>query len=113
MIADRRIDGSDRLVINSDGASWEHKFWAWPTAVSLNDVRWDPKENSYLANDGVTRFLSPDIDFSTARILGRSGRDLVAMERQVDGVVIVFADNPVGRAEYEVSIGFEPERNNQ
>jgi hypothetical protein len=102
------IDGSDRLVINSAGAEWEHKFYGWPTNVVLNGVNWSLAKSPKLANQGATQFLPVNVDFSTARVVSRHGRDLVAVESLPDAIIVYFGDNPNGSADYDVDIAFEP-----
>jgi hypothetical protein len=100
------IDGSDRVVITRTGAAWEHKCWGWPAAVSLNGLAWSPQQTPTLANDGPTQFLPAGVDFATARLISRTGRDLAVLETRKDALVLHFADNPNGQARYEVRIAF-------
>jgi hypothetical protein len=104
------IDGSDRLTITEAGAHWEHKYWNWPTNVTLGGVSWTPSTSPRLPNQGATRFLPANLDFSTARVVSRQGRDLVAVETRVDALIIHFADNPNGSADYVVDIAFGNDR---
>ena len=101
-----RIDGSDRIKIDSTQASWEHKAWSSPTGVRLNNIPWSPSQASILKNEGTNTFLPPGIDFSTARIVSRKGRDLATMWADKDAVWIWFADNPNGNDVYELEISF-------
>jgi hypothetical protein len=104
-----RIDGSDQLRITASGAQWKHRYWDWPVDVRLNDVKWAPDpDNITLANEELTRFLPPDINFATARVLNRKGRDLIAAEATADALVIHFADNPPGADDYAITIEFGP-----
>ena len=100
------IDGSDRLIITAEGARWEHKAWDLATDVSLNNVRWPLEKSRKLKNEGSTRFLPANVDFSTAKIVGRSGRDLVTADAQSGKLIVSFADNPVGSDQYDIDIAF-------
>lgn len=102
-----RIDGSDRLVIDDEGATWQHKFWRWPAEVSLNGIAWSPEMAPKLPNSGATRFLPSKVNWSTARVTHRSGRDLAVLETRADSVVIHFADNPNDSDDYEINLAFE------
>ena len=96
------------LRITKDEARWEHKHWACPDAVFLNDVQWNPAARSTLPNQGETRFLPEAVDFSTARVVHRDGRDLAVVVPQSDWIAIHFADNPNGADDYELLISFGP-----
>ena len=101
-----RIDGSDRLKITATEATWEHKAWAYPTGVTMNNVPWLPKITPVLKNEGTNTFLPPGIDLSTATIVGRKGRDLATMWADSNAVWVWFADNPGGNDAYELEIAF-------
>jgi hypothetical protein len=100
------IDGSDELVLSATGAVWTHKFWDWPTDVSLNEVTWDPQAQPNLTSEEL-KFLKR-ADFSKARVLDRRGRDTVGMEREDDHITIHFADCPNGTAEYRIRVLLPP-----
>lgn len=101
-----RIDGSDVLRITQREAKWEHKQWAWPTDISLNGIRWNAKEQPTLANEEKTPFLPQTVDFSTARVTKKKGRDLAELVYDDNGITIYFADNPNGADDYELEISF-------
>ncbi len=105
------IDGSDRLIITQEGARWEHVDWDWATNVRVNGIPWSPQQSRELKNAGETRFLPPNIDFSTARVVARHGRDMVAMEVEPDKVIVNFDDSPNGRAPYSIDIVFYTKAN--
>ena len=100
------IDGSDRLTIAHAGAKWEHLSWGPATDVSLNNVSWSLEQSSYLKNEGATQFLPPDVDFSTAKIVGRSGRDLVTARGYDDKLIVCFGDTESGGDQYTIDISF-------
>jgi hypothetical protein len=63
-------------------------------------------QTNVLSNTGTNRFLPDGVDFSTAKIVKRQGRDLATMWSD-DGVLwINFADNPNGANAYELDISF-------
>jgi hypothetical protein len=101
-----RIDGSDCIRITRTEATWTHQAWSGPRDVMLNDMQWDPEQAKVLKNEGATRFLPRGVDFSTARILARKGRDLATMWSDKDGLSIWFADNANGDDAYELEIAF-------
>lgn len=59
-----------------------------------------------LENEGANAFLPSGIDFSTAKIVGRKGRDLATMWPDRDALWVWFADNPNGSDSYELDISF-------
>ena len=99
-----QIDGSDRLKITAQEATWTHLAWGVPTGVTLNGIAWEPAGNNILPNIGTNRFIPEGVDFSTARIIRRSGRDLATMWADADALWITFADNPNGPDQYELEI---------
>lgn len=99
-----KIDGSGEAHITRNAATWNHLHWAWPTEIDLNAVHWNPSIARRLRNSGTTRFLPGRVDFSSAIVIEKSGRDLVSMEARANGLVIRFADNPVGTGVYEIKI---------
>jgi len=101
-----QIDGSDRLKITARDATWTHLARSRPAAVKLNDVPWDVNRINALLNAGTNAFLPSGIDFSTARIVHRSGRDLATLWADDDAVWVTFADNPNGWDTYELEIAF-------
>ena len=101
-----RIDGSDQLKITAREATWAHLAYSLPTLITLNDVPWDVSQTNILANFGTNTFLPSGIDFSTAKIIGRKGRDVATMWADYDAVWVTFADNPNGWDDYELEISF-------
>jgi hypothetical protein len=101
-----QIDGSDCLKITATEASWQHKMYSWPGGISLNGIPWNPRAEGVRKNEGTNQFLPPGIDFSTARIVGRQGRDVATMWSDHKAIWVVFADNPNGAEAYELEIAF-------
>jgi len=103
-----RVDGSDQFKITAKEATLTHKAWGLPEAVKLNDVSWDVGCTNRLANAGTNTFLPPGIDFSTAKIVQRQGRDLATLWADDEALWVTFADNPNGADDYELQISFGP-----
>jgi hypothetical protein len=101
-----QIDGSDHVIITAEGATWKHKTWHFPENISLNGVPWPTNDEHYFPNLGDQKFLPAGVDFSTARIVSRKGRDLAAMWAEPETVHVWFADNPNGSDYYELEIAF-------
>jgi len=101
------IDGSDQLHLDAAGARWIHRHWSWPKEVRLNRVSWDPRKSQLLKNAGQTGFLQGPIDFATAKLTVNKGRDMVVLEHTKNGLIVHFADNPLGKATYDLTISFE------
>ncbi|HEY4311935.1 MAG TPA: hypothetical protein VGN12_20980 [Pirellulales bacterium] len=100
------IDGSDRVVITNTGATLDHYFWGTPTSMSLNGVAWDPSVQPTLSNSGATTFLPNTVDLSSATFVKNEGRDLASFEVFNDHVDLIFADNPLGSSNYDVTLSF-------
>jgi hypothetical protein len=100
------IDGSDSLKITANEAKWQHRAYAFPWEISLNGIAWNVRQTNTLVNAGTNTFLPPGLDFSTARIVNRKGRDLGTMWADADALWIQFADNPNGADSYELEIAF-------
>jgi hypothetical protein len=101
-----RIDGSDRIKFTATEARWEHKTYSYPTGVTLNGVPWDPATEAVRKNEGTNQFLPTGIDFSTARIIGRKGRDVATIWADTNALWVTFADNPNGDDAYELDVSF-------
>ncbi len=100
------IDGSDRLVITRDQATWEHIRWKMPSWVTVNDFDWQPGQHPVLTNAPPTAFLDKTADLATCEVLEREGRDLCAVEATPAAVIVRFADNPNDAALYRLTLGF-------
>ena len=103
-----RIDGSDALKITANEAVWTHRAWDFPVGVRLNDIAWDVRQTNTLSNTGTNQFLPDKVDFSTARITSRQGRDVATMWADHEAVWVTFADNPNGADDYELDLSFGP-----
>lgn len=100
------IDGSDCFIITAREATLWHEGRLLPARVMLNNVEWLPGQDEVIRNEGTNTFLPQGIDFSTARIVNRKGRDLATMWADKDAVKVRFADNPNGSGTYELEIAF-------
>lgn len=96
------IDGSDTLVLTRKGAEWKHHRWSWPNRVLIDDVAWKPKGSTRLKRRQWS--LPKGVDLSAARLTINKARDAAVMECFKDRIVIHFADNPLGRATYDLTI---------
>jgi hypothetical protein len=101
-----QIDGSDCIKFTATEATWEHKTYSFPSQISLNDMPWSLQLTNVLKNEGTNQFLPAGIDFSTAKIVSRKGRDLATMWSDKDAMWVRFADNPNGSDAYELEISF-------
>lgn len=101
-----RIDGSDRLKITAQEATWTHLTYSPPNSVTLNGIPWDLCHTNVMANSGTNAFLPPGIDLATAKIVERKGRDVATMWSDDGAVWVTFADNPNGWDDYELEISF-------
>jgi beta-lactamase regulating signal transducer with metallopeptidase domain len=104
-----QVSGSDCIKITASEAILEHKTFRLPSDVSINGRPWDVNQSCVLKNEGATRFLPDGVDFSTARIVSRQGRDLATAWSGTDALWVRFADNPNGSSPYEIDIAFGPE----
>jgi hypothetical protein len=103
------VDGSDRILITHEGALWEHAHWGWPEGpVTVNRRQWDPRQKNYLTAIGATQFLPEWFSLEAVDLERISGRDVVALERQNDALVVYIDDTPGGAGEYEFRIRFHP-----
>ncbi len=102
------IDGGDCFIITHTEATWVKLAGGRqnPTNIRINDRAWNPAETGGLKNDGATAFLPATVDFSTAKIVSRKGRDLATMWLEDDSLHVRFADNPNGTDDYEIEIAF-------
>jgi len=102
------IDGSDKITIRRDGALWEHVSWGWPGTVIVNDSQWQPSEKNFLTSTGAVSFLPPQYSLSAADLEVVQGRDVVAVERTNDALIVYLDDTPLGAAPYEFKVHFHP-----
>jgi hypothetical protein len=77
-----------------------------PDSVTLNGIPWDLSRTNVLANLGTNAFLPAGIDLTTAKIIGRKGRDVATLWADASAVWVTFADNPNGWDDYELEISF-------
>jgi hypothetical protein len=105
------VDGSDRILITRQGALWEHAHWGWPEgAVTVNGTKWNPQQKNYLTTAGAAKFLPEHFSLEAVDLERIKGRDVVALERTNDALIVCLDDTPVGAGEYEFKIHFHPAR---
>lgn len=103
------VDGSDRILITRDGALWTHVNWGWPAGpVKINGTEWIPSEKNYLTTQGTDRFLPEAFSLDAISFEMIRGRDVIALERLDNGLLIYLDDTPGGADEYEFEIRFHP-----
>jgi hypothetical protein len=100
------VDGGDCFIITRSAATWRHVSRGYPSNVTINGMPWTPREQHVWPNEGTNAFLPPSVDFSTAKIASRKGRDLATVWAEPDQLVVSFADNPNGADFYEIEISF-------
>ena len=106
LLIEAEVDGSDELHVSYAGARWVHKHWGFPAFVKLNGVEWNPAVIPFLLNDGESTFLPEPVRFENAGVLEVAGRDLMTVRTVADGLIVNFADNPVGAGSYAALISF-------
>ena len=113
------VDGSDRIIITRTGALWEHVNWNWPSgAVEVNGTQWNPSEKNFLTTTGAVAFLPDNFSLSAVNLEKIDGRDVIALERTNQALVVYLDDTSPGAAPYEFKIHFhsilsEPVHTNQ
>jgi len=104
-----KIDGRNVLVVRRDAAEWKQQEFGYPESLSINGVRWDPSKNELLHNSGATEFLpAGPVNFRSAALVQKRGRDLVEVEALDDAVQISFNDIQPGAANYDLLIELTP-----
>jgi hypothetical protein len=108
------VDGSDNILITREGALWNHVSWGWPReAVIVNGTQWKPNEKNYLTTTGGGKFLPEPFSLESASLEVLRGRDVVALERCRDGLIVHVDDTPPGADTYEFNIRFQPVARNR
>jgi RNA polymerase sigma factor (sigma-70 family) len=100
------IDGSDVLNITPNGAEWTHLYWQLPSAVTINGKHTSPTAKTSLEELGLS-----NADLSSATVVSRRGRGLVALDKTAAGIGIHFDDPEGGAGPYQISISFQPKSN--
>lgn len=94
------VDGSGRIVFKGQKVRYEHNHWDPPSNVRLDDIIWTELDQTPPTWSQVVDGL----DMSGARIVKRTGRDVVALETTKDGFDLYFSDSPNDAADYQVTI---------
>jgi hypothetical protein len=104
-----QVDGSDKIVITHDGALWSHVNWRWPLGlVVINDTRWNPEQKNYMTSVGASKFLPETFSLESASLEKIEGRDVIALERSTNALIVYLDDTPPGASEYEFTVHFHP-----
>ena len=103
-----QVDGSDEIVIAHEGALWQHMNWAWPQAATINGVRWNPQEKNYMTTIGPLKFLPDAFSLESVNLQVTQGRDIIALERGTNSLIVHLDDTPLGSDEYDFTIYFHP-----
>ena len=94
------IDDSERFIFTPENVSNIHGQWSPPQKVLFNGEPW--RDLSAPPFGWVE--LAKELDLTSASIVARKGRDVIALERTADGFELIFADTQMGAAAYEVTI---------
>jgi len=101
------VDGSDRITIMRQGALWEHVNWGWPAGpVTVNNSHWNPSERNFITATGAVLFLPEKYSLLSPSLELIAGRDVVALERTNDALIVYLDDTPPGAGAYEFKIHF-------
>ena len=95
-----RVDGSGRMVFNSKSVRYEHKHWRQPNHVLFDGEPWIKLDRTPVP----WRDFGDRLDLSKARIVKRSGRDMIAIEHTPDGFDLYLCDSPNGGSDYSVTL---------
>lgn len=94
------VDGSGRIVFTRDHAVYEHFFWQLPSNVTINGTPWSNLRETPV--DWIE--FSQGLKLPKARVRGREGRDVIALETMPEGFAVYLSDTPGGAAPYEIII---------
>ena len=103
------VDGSDKIRITRQGALWNHVNWDWPQgSVTINGSEWVPNQKSFLTTTGEAAFLPEPFSLESVQLEPMQGRDVVALERADNALIVYLDDTPLGADAYEFKIHFHP-----
>ena len=74
--------------------------------MTLNGVAWDPSKSDALRNSGESIFLPRKVNFRTAAMVKKTGRNLVEVQADQDELRILFDDLDPGAGKYDLLIEF-------
>lgn len=94
------VDGSGRIVFTGESARYEHKHWSPPWNVTLNGEAWTDLSQSPTG----WKAAASQLDLCRARLVERTGRDVIALEPTAAGFDLYLSDTPNGAADYTVTI---------
>ena len=101
------IDGSEVIHVSRDAATWEHRFWGWPTTVEFNGQSWTPQSNSTLTPASGS-YLPDDLSQYLVEVVRTSNRDVATAGIFGDELRIFLADNPNGSGLFDIDINLIP-----
>lgn len=93
------IDGSDQFHFSPGKIAWTHKHWKAPTEMTFAGSRWTNLDRAPQAWVNMK-----NLDLSKARVIKRTGRDTVALEKTNNGFILFFCDSPNGGDHYSITI---------
>ncbi len=94
------VDGSGRMIFTPESARYEHKHWTPPWNVTLNGEAWTQLDQT----PAGWAALASQLDLPRARIVERTGRDVIALEPTAAGFDLYLSDTPNGAADYSATI---------
>lgn len=100
------VDGSGHIAFTRESARYEHKFWKAPWDVTLNGEPWFNLDQTPA---GWTE-LCRELDLSHAKIVERTGRDVITLETTAEGFDLYLSDTPNGADSYEATIAIPRRR---
>lgn len=93
------IDGSEKFDFKPGVITWTHKEWQPPKNMVFCGQPWTDLNTT---PDAWADLKYADI--TRARIVERSGRDIISLESTEDGFTLLLSDSPNGEADYSVTI---------
>lgn len=95
-----KVDGSGKFIIKKDQITYTHLHWGKPENVLIDGKKWENLDEPFK----ISKEFSGAINLQKAKVLKKKGRDVVAMEKDDDSLVVYFDDSPNGSDEYEIVI---------
>jgi len=101
-----RMDGSGRFVFTRQNVHYEHRHWRRPNHILFDGEPW----TNLAQTPAPWRDYGDRLDLTKARIVKRTGRDVIALEHTPDGFHLYLCDSPNGGGDYAVTLAI-PRRN--
>jgi hypothetical protein len=97
------FDGSDLITISQNQATWDHKYWAYPTGVTLDGTAWNPQSSPTLTMG--SNLIPADLSDYNVTTTILSGRDEAVAQIATNGTLqINVDDSPNGSSFYNVQV---------